>query len=383
MLTQKVQLRVGLCLQKAYGAASDRPSCSFADCNRLDDHVQELRNNVRRAHRADRHGLELAATWLRAACLAELHSLSSLASGLKKALTAAPVVPRLRDLLAELVHLQDEFDEVRVDWDSSSLIAVTESIQLEDVYLGRFAIELHWDRLSDASSGRCFDVVALDPNPPAANDSVTHPHVRDNSLCAGDASYPLDQAVTQGRLADAFLLINSVLTHYNPRSPYVKLSDWDGATCGDCGGSGSEEEACTCAECGCARCEECISFCSFCSDSTCADCLRACAVCGEDGCCECVTRIGDEDTTLCSSCVRECPVCGEKLGRDQIDQATGLCPDCVPADPDPNEGVPNDNPDPKEAGNETLDVLSTAEAKACFFTAGVAEAPIPLSPRTN
>jgi hypothetical protein len=371
MLSARVQLRASVHLQEAYESAAQSQSCSFLDCKRLVDHVQELRDIVRRMDRAHRQHFELAAASLRATYQAELNSLAGLASHVSNALVAPRTVPLVRDILAEMTHLQNEFDEVRIDRDQSSLIALTEPIQF------------HWDRLSEDSSGKCFDVVAQEPNYPADNDSVTHPHVRNDSLCAGDASLALNQAVAQGRLAEAFLLIHSVLTHYNPRSPYVRLADWDGVRCGDCGRSCPEDDACCCAECGCSRCDECICSCGICGDSSCADCLRTCSACEADCCCQCVTRVGDGDRALCSTCLRKCPACEEKFGRDELDLETGLCPDCLPIDPETGQESQNPNRDPKEAGYATIDAVSGAEAKARVLTTGLAETPVSVPPRAN
>jgi hypothetical protein len=67
-------------------------------------------------------------------------------------------------------------------------------------------------------------VEAVDPNPATNDEEVTHPHVKSNGLCAGDATVPIQAALQDGRICDAMLLVNAVLQHYNPASPYVSLS---------------------------------------------------------------------------------------------------------------------------------------------------------------
>jgi hypothetical protein len=98
--------------------------------------------------------------------------------------------PTLRDLYDELTQLQQEFVKVTNDPKHHLLAVVTDSIELEDVYLGEFCLELHLDRLREHTDVSAFDVVALDPHPPDSSQDVTHPHVRDNQLCAGDAILP-------------------------------------------------------------------------------------------------------------------------------------------------------------------------------------------------
>jgi hypothetical protein len=256
----------------------------------------------------------------------QLSALSQEANQLGNGRALTHRIPRLRDILLDLGHLQSEFEELRVDWDAETLVAVTPPIELEDVYLGRFAIELHWNRLGRFDSG-CFDIVAQDPQPAEANDSVAHPHVRDESLCPGDADRSLQRALEQGRLADAFLMVRSVLTHYNARSAYVSLSDWNGVRCSSCECFTAREDCSTCAECGGSYCDDCLSVCSSCDISSCADCLSACMCCGTTACDECVSRVRDE--LLCSNCVRTCTACEEEVPRDEIDPDTGWCNECV------------------------------------------------------
>ena len=111
----------------------------------------------------------------------------------------------------------------------------TEEITLENVCLGAFCIQLHFERLARRRDASAFAIIAEDPNPPSGDSACTHPHVRDEALCAGDAAAPISHALADGRVGDAFQLINRVLHTYNSGSPYVSLSDWESRTCTDCG----------------------------------------------------------------------------------------------------------------------------------------------------
>ena len=62
-----------------------------------------------------------------------------------------------------------------------------------------------------------YRVVALDPHPAGSDESVTHPHVRDEQLCAGDAAAAIRSALAGGRICDFFLLVRSVLDRIQPR----------------------------------------------------------------------------------------------------------------------------------------------------------------------
>ena len=87
------------------------------------------------------------------------------------------------ELYADLVALEQERFEVQINLDQHQLCVTTEPIELEGIHLGRFAIRLDWQ---PRHATRHYRIVPLDPNPAAANDAVTHPHVNDEILCEGD-----------------------------------------------------------------------------------------------------------------------------------------------------------------------------------------------------
>ena len=98
--------------------------------------------------------------------------------------------------------------------DSDPYLSIeTEAIVLRGIDLGRFSVQLHWQRLLQTAEVDCFEIVALDPHPAASDEAVTHPHVKSNRLCPGSAETPLRKALQQGRFTDAFTLICSMLRH--------------------------------------------------------------------------------------------------------------------------------------------------------------------------
>ena len=222
----------------------------------------------------------------------------------------------------------DEFEEVQIDWDERFVGATTEPITLERVYLGAFAIRLHWERLARRLDAQCFDVVALDPNPAATDDRVTHPHVKDKTLCAGDATMPLKKALEQGRLADAFCLVRGVLTHYHADSPHVPLDAWDGTSCRDCGRTVCDDDCCSCGGCDDDFCYDCTRSCAACDATRCLDCLGRCAVCEADHCAQCLQKCASSDKDCCSGCLRACATCGAEVARTELDAETERCPSC-------------------------------------------------------
>jgi len=289
------------------------------------------------------------------------------------------------ELHTELQEVSNEFNDV--GWNKRWLWATTEHIVLEDIYLGRFQIRLRLDRIgSPATGGDDFEVVALDPNPAGSDSEVTHPHVSGGRLCPGDATAPLRLAVQQGRLADFFQLVRSVLRTYNPASPFVRLNEWDGVRCSDCGASVSSEETVYCEACEEDFCDECTSYCRSCEATRCGACLRECRGCG-DGCCSCCLSAcaACGATELCASCLKACADCGRKeLCVDCLEH--DLCASCrdeqVEEDDDVNEDEGTDERKATGAdGKPAVEMPAgrAVAADAAVHPVGLAQAPVPVS----
>jgi hypothetical protein len=222
--------------------------------------------------------------------------------------------PTIAVIYAELRQLQEEFEEVVVDHQSGVIRATTDRIVLDEIDLGPFRIELHLDQLCGNSGAGSFRCIAMQPNPAASNESTTHPHVQSETLCGGEASLPLSNALKQGRLADAFILVRSVLQTYNADSPYVSLAHWSGSRCDDCDDTTDSEGLYACEGCGNSVCEDCHSSCDSCSRGRCRSCLDR-------------DEIADED--LCGACRTTCGACNRTVDKEQVDSDTGLCPGCL------------------------------------------------------
>ena len=233
-------------------------------------------------------------------------------------------IPNVRDVLEELLQAEEEFEGLRYYPEDQILAVKTDAIELEGTYLGDFEVQLHIAALGDPNFRSLYRVVALDPHPSSRNDAVTHPHVSEERLCAGDAGAAIDTALAGGRICDFFILVRSVLTNYNRDSAYVTLEDWDGAACHDCGSMMGEDDTYYCTSCDNDFCGECSSCCSRCDESTCLGCLEQCPVC---------------EDSVCGGCMTRCPECGERLCRRCREEAR--CP-CLEEEPK-NEEVSDDN----------------------------------------
>ena len=222
-------------------------------------------------------------------------------------------MPSMADLAKELEQLNEEFGQWDYDRTHHALSVVTEPIELDGLYLGPFRIRLYLCDLREARRGQPYDVIATDPRPAASAEHVTHPHVSDDRLCTGDAFASITSSLLSGRICDFFLIVQRVLNTYNPDSPYVKLEDWEGEACSDCGYTMNDENRYWCESCEQNFCSECISGCPCCDTSICVGCLSPCPVCEESVCSACLTRCSECGEPCCVSCLEDelCPSCIE------------------------------------------------------------------------
>jgi hypothetical protein len=248
-------------------------------------------------------------------------------------------VPNVRDVLEELLQAEEEFEKLRYYPEDQILAIVTDSVELEGVYLGDFEVQLHIRALGDTNHDSIYRIVALDPHPSMRNEAVTHPHVSEERLCAGDAGAAIDTALAGGRICDFFMLARSVLTTYNRDSAYVMLEDWDGAACHDCGSVMGEDDTYYCTSCDNDFCGECSSYCLRCEETTCVGCLETCPVC---------------DDRVCSGCMTRCPECGERLCRTCLEE--GKCP-CHDKEPENEEESHDNDSDRTESAAEVRETV--------------------------
>jgi hypothetical protein len=238
--------------------------------------------------------------------------------------------PALGTIVAELKQLQDEFETFKIDLQNGLVGVTTPSIELEEINLGPFSIELHINRLADHLGSECFKCIALEPNPAASRDDTVHPHVQDGHICAGDASMPIASALGQGRIADAFVLIRSVLQNYNSESPYIALEHWSGSRCEDCDYLADSDG---------------MYFCDDCERDVCEDCFSSCDMCGDGSCRSCLETDNVSDNRCCSACRHTCSQCQRTVDSESFDEETKLCPGCLEQQQENNHESESDDHD--------------------------------------
>ncbi|MDP7019580.1 MAG: hypothetical protein QGG36_27535 [Pirellulaceae bacterium] len=214
------------------------------------------------------------------------------------------------DIYADLVAMHDEFEDVVFNRRDHTLSVTTEAIELDGVYLGPFEIRLDWTDLLEGHPSN-YRVIAVDPNPAAANESVTHPHVQDEAVCEGDGHQPIRNAMEQGRLLDFFMIVANLLRTYNSGSPFVSLSDWHGVECADCGSTVCDDERWTCEKCETTVCGECYYNCPGCDGIFCNECMTRCEGCDENHCSGCMKQCSGCDAELCQGCLNDNERCSD------------------------------------------------------------------------
>ena len=216
--------------------------------------------------------------------------------------------PSQTEIYLEILALEHEFRDVRLDLKHGYLSVITERIVLVDTDLGPFEIRLELKRLGESP---CYSIKALDPNPAGTDDSVTHPHVQDRHLCEGEGNEAIQVALAEGRLIDFFLIVSRLLSTYNRGHAYVELCDWIAVSCSSCGEIARQRDAASCSSCESWLCEDCRSYCTTCQSSCCSGCLSVCAACGDQCCDDCVCTCDACQKPVCSRCLAsgKCRTC--------------------------------------------------------------------------
>ncbi len=289
-------------------AGHERPLPMFPDC--AWDVVLTWRRNLEFVHNRHWHG---AVVECRKELDSALHELVDQANTARQRLRDSddePTDVRLRDLYDELVALDSEFGEVVWDFPGRTLSVITEPIELEDMDLGSFKVVLDW---SDLSVTKPYKIIALEPNTAAGDDEVTHPHVHGRGLCEGEGRVPIRNALKQGRVCDFFLLVQQVLQTYNAGSAYVRLSDWDGKSCADCGDTCGRNNSNYCDACEITLCSECGAMCADCEGNFCNECRGVCHGCDDRFCHHCLADCSGCSRGFCKGCLTDgdCEACRE------------------------------------------------------------------------
>lgn len=238
--------------------------------------------------------------------------------GLPVTLGAGLCIPTFSHIAQELIQIEDEFGSWEYQPREQLFKVATDPIQLDDIRLGPFSINLELNEIyrlggqQGVTGHHPFKVIAVEPNTAAGNSHITHPHVSDDRLCTGESTNAVRSALLEGRLADFFLIVQSLLQTYNPHSPYVPLDAWNGTECHECGEYVREDDR---------------YYCEVCEHDVCDGCMTACAICGDSSCYGCLTLCKHCENYHCGWCMKACPGCHQNCCDHCLEDE--LCPPCV------------------------------------------------------
>jgi len=345
----------------------------------LSAHIGDLQRAERLLIRSQQCGLPLCQSRLRHRYERTLQKLTQCLEQMKQRWHEPwTQPPHQRDLYEELSATHDEFGGVECDWYAKTIAVQTDRIVLEGLPLGSFRIVIDAGLIPRSDPASWYRVEAMESNPACTNESITHPHVDGDHLCAGDALVPIDHALRQGRLCDFFVLVRSVLETYNPHSAYVEIEQWDGISCHDCGYVVHSENSYYCESCEYSFCDECMSSCEVCHTTQCRGCLM---------------RTELSNMYVCDSCCAHCSGCERLCTLNELDE--DLCSSCQ-EQLNEQEDTHDDNQETTQENNQEAHssqgqahvVASSPNAQALATSAGadalgqgVAQAAVPVPRR--
>ena len=147
----------------------------------------------------------------------------------------------------------------------------------------------------------------------------SHPHLSHFSLCEGEGSAAIAEALRAFRFVDFFQIISSILDTFNSGGAYDPLERWafpedDEQMCYSC--DENVDDIYHCAACEHDFCSECAFSCLSCQVDFCTECrsVRSCSNCG---------------CTVCNRCTLYCVDCKEPFCHDCLNPGPMVCNDCL------------------------------------------------------
>ena len=204
----------------------------------------------------------------------------------------------------------------------------TEPITFDDIELGPFRVSVDIET-EEAKA------VALEPNHPVQDDSVTHPNIMNGKICMGDGLHSFERCIRNKLYFAALDIAVSIVRTNGSSSPYVSIENWNGSPCQSCGDSTDDY---------CTSCEEaCCNDCLMATEddyTSCPDCQPPeCEVCGDRrdggdcqarGCYRHVCNSCEDDSPYCNEHAPTCVDCGTKSNLNHCESCENkMCSDCV------------------------------------------------------
>ena len=288
------------------------------------DQIEQIAAAHRKAERASSLGLKMALGRLQREQLLSLKRIREQTTDLEFRLPLQRLTEvgcNSKSILDELAATEAEFGHLDIDLRRQTVSVVTSEIELDNVVLGRFRICLDTKDLGEA---RPYRVIAIDSEYARDCDETSHPHVQSETLCEGEGSEPIKNALAEGRLFDFFVIVRQILQTYNPNSAYTQLADWYGLECSDCGASVDRDDTDSCERCDVRSCMECSVSCGQCDRNVCGSCSSSCESCSERHCDACLSECRDCGESFCDACLTQglCDDCGTRISNTETETQT-------------------------------------------------------------
>ena len=303
----------------------NRPKLDIHHHANLRQEMWDTRRNVNRLKKAQQRSWAYSSNRLAGDLRSQLSDLASSITSFTETIGTSPLtVISPRQIFSEIACLLDseDFSNFSLHLKEKQLCVVTQRVDLEGHNLGAFQIVWNYELVLNGDSkdpSADFSVIALTPS--FYNDSVTHPHVKDENPCLGDAVVPINTAIRQGRVEDAFLLVDRVLKTYNKESAYQNFGDDPDDDDED---YDDDDESESCSDCG-ETIDRGRNTCHACDDVICEGCSIVCVGCDLIFCVSCVKDT--KNGKACESCRDVCGDCGETFLDSKLDD-NGRCPSC-------------------------------------------------------
>jgi hypothetical protein len=160
----------------------------------LIERMEQMQGLYRKLDRCRCRNLPAAAGYLRQRSIRVLPEMLWEIQQLQRILARPEAsAPPLADLVAEIRQIEQEFGSYQYDRSKGILSVTTEPIELANIDLGPFQVNLHLANLACLGHRGLYDVQAIEPHPAAGDSGVTHPHVSHGQLCEGDDARVLRQ----------------------------------------------------------------------------------------------------------------------------------------------------------------------------------------------
>jgi hypothetical protein len=295
----------------------------------------------------------------------------------------------LSSIYADILKLYLDFPKVKISLQHKSITVTTDLIILFDstdnaIDLGPFEITLVLGGYFSEPKLR-WTVQSLHPHRPPMDPDLSHPHVRYDRLCAGDAYFPLYRCLTTGQIYEFFQVFRTTLQTYSEETAYMSLHSWfaDGR-CYNCDrllsiddsysciGEGCDHLLCdecgfTC-ECGEGLfCHSCTDYCYECESYFCNSCLIRCVWCERLHCPDCTRTCFNCQKPVCQRHVQVCESCNEEYctGHSFID---GCCEECQDKEEE-TEGDKDKDDEWQNSPSPPLAPLSASDWSAIYNNA--------------